>query len=120
MAGWNLANSQASSLISTIKTQGSLILEDSIDYGDGPRVEQLSSVPPLIIMSSRVKRSSTLEALANPGVAVVRYDYEATSLTELLRLVGDRLKGRRALSIALVVHGQPGQFKLTRDKVTSL
>ena len=79
--------------------------------------DQLSFVPPLAIISSRVKRSLSLSRLANPGVAVVHYDYQTTSLARLLQLVGDTLKARKALSIAMVVNGQPGSFQLTQQQV---
>ena len=91
------------------------------DYGDGggsvESEDQLSFVPPLAIISSRVKRSLSLSRLANPGVAVVHYDYQTTSLARLLQLVGDTLKARKALSIAMVVNGQPGSFQLTQQQV---
>ena len=87
---------------------------EDVDGGDGGRSrgEEFSDVPPLAIVSSRTKSSLTLVRLANPGVAVVHYRYEDTTLSKLLQLVGDTLKGRRALGIALVVHGQAGSFKL--------
>ena len=94
------------------------------DYGDGggsvEAEDQLSFVPPLAIISSRVKRSLSLSRLANPGVAVVHYDYQTTSLARLLQLVGDTLKARKALSIAMVVNGQPGSFQLTQQQVCKI
>ena len=73
--------------------------------------------PPLVIISSRVKSATTLANCVNPGVAVVKYSYEATSLAKLLQQVGEKLKGRRALSVALLMHGQPGYFKICSGKV---
>ena len=66
---------------------------------------------------SRAKSAVSLVTCVNPGVAVVKYSYEATTLTRLLQLVGATLKGRQALSIAMVVHGQPGYFKICSQKV---
>ena len=89
-----------------------MLLEDVDGDSGRTRGEEFSDVPPLAIVSSRTKSSMALVRLANPGVAVVHYRYEDTTLSRLLQLVGDTLKGRRALGIALVVHGQPGSFKL--------
>ena len=82
--------------------------------------EEESSLPPLVIISSRVKQYSSLGKIINPGVVTIAYNYdntEFTNLHNLLRLIGDKLKGRKALSIALVVHGQSGGFKLTKYNV---
>lgn len=80
--------------------------------------ESISSVPPLAVVSTRVKQYGSLVQLANPGVAVIVYDYERTSLARLLQLIGDKLQSRKALSIALILHGQPGVFKLNRHNVS--
>lgn len=107
--------------LSSSATKTSLTAGDSGDLACGVESvdagEQLSFVPPLAIISTRVKRSLSLARLANPGVAVVHYDYQATSLARLLQLVGDTLKARKALSIAMVVNGQPGSFQLTQQQV---
>ena len=89
-----------------------IFLDDAAGGSGRFRGEEFSDVPPLAIVSSRTKSSLSLVRLANPGVAVVHYRYEDTSLSKLLQLVGETLKGRRALGIALVVHGQPGSFKM--------
>ena len=78
----------------------------------------LGPSPPLAILSSRAKSASSLVKIANPGVAVVYYKYETTSLDELLQSIAKKLNGRRALSIALLFHGHPGFFKIIRDKVS--
>lgn len=78
----------------------------------------LGPSPPLAILSSRAKSASSLVKIANPGVAVVYYKYETTSLDELLQSVVKKLNGRRDLSIALLFHGHPGFFKIIRDKVS--
>ena len=106
----SLAESQ-SSYLGLEKGDSFLIQQEETDSN------QLSNVPPLVIVSNRVKQYSSLAKLANPGVAVVLFDYEGTSLTRLLQLVGERLKGRKALCVALVVHGEPGLIKLTRQNV---
>lgn len=75
------------------------------------------SLPPLVVVSSRMKSSGTLMNCVNPGVEVVKYSYEVTSLAKLLQMIGAKLKGRQALSIAFLVHGQPGCFKICSQKV---
>ena len=79
--------------------------------------EEESSLPPLVIISSRVKQYSSLGKIINPGVVTIAYNYDKADLHDLLKLIGDKLKGRKALSIALVVHGQSGGFKLTKYNV---
>ena len=74
--------------------------------------------PPLALISSRVKSAGAVETCANFETATVRYAYENTSPSRLLRAVGERLRGRKALSVALVVHGSPGCFKLCSQKVS--
>lgn len=110
--------------LSSSPTKISLTAGDYADVANGGGTvegeEQLSFVPPLAIISKRVKRSLSLARLANPGVAVVHYDYQTTSLARLLQLVGDTLKARKALSIAMVVSGQPGSFQLTQQQVHSI
>lgn len=73
--------------------------------------------PPLAVISTRVKSAATLEICANYETATVRYAYDTSTLSQLLKSIGERLRGRRALSIALVVHGSPGCFKLCSQKV---
>ena len=112
---WNLSTSQSGSIMGS--GEDSLHLDDLGEQTDGPEGQQLSNVPPLVVVSSRVKHYASLVRLANPGVAVVHYNYETTSLGRLLVLIGDTMKSRQALSIALVVHGQPGNFKINRQNV---
>lgn len=92
------------------------VSEFSMDSG-GSEILELST-PPLVIISSRVKSHGTLASSANPEVAVVRYSYEATSLAKLLQMVAATMRGRQALSIALVVHGQAGLFKICSQKAS--
>lgn len=73
--------------------------------------------PPLAVISSRVKSGAALESCANLETVTVRYSYETSTLSSLLKMVGERLKGRKALSVVLVVHGSPGCFKLCSTKV---
>lgn len=73
--------------------------------------------PPLAIISSRVKSAGALVSCANYETATVKYSYETTSLGRLLKMVGEKMKGRKALSVALLVHGSPGCFKLCSQKV---
>ena len=81
------------------------------------RLDEEVPSPPLALISSRVKSASALENCASFGTAAVRYAYETTTLSRLLKTVGERLRGRKALSVALVVHGSPGCFKLCSQKV---
>ena len=77
------------------------------------------SSPPLVLISSRVKNANSLVQCVDTaaGAKVVKYSYELTTLHKLLTMVDAALKGRLALSIALMVHGQPGCFKLCSQKV---
>ena len=93
-------------------SEGVSMLEDS-----AKELTDLGPLPPLAILSSRAKSASSLVKIANEGVAVVYYKYESATLDELLKSVGKKLNGRRALSIALLFHGHPGFFKIIRDKV---
>ena len=58
-----------------------------------------------------------LAGCANEGVAVVKYSYESTPLSKLLHLVSVKLKGRPALSIALVMEGSQNTLKICTQKV---
>ena len=58
--------------------------------------------------------------LANPGVAVVYYKYEETTLKQLLSKVGKELDGEKAMCIALMMHGQSCYFKVTTLKVRTI
>ena len=91
--------------------------EDSASAQHEMQEEEESSLPPLVIISSRVKQYSSLGKIINPGVVTIAYNYDKADLHNLLKLIGDKLKGRKALSIALVVHGQSGGFKLTKYNV---
>ena len=51
------------------------------------------------------------------GVIVVYYKYETTTLDGLLAQVGKSLQRGRALSIALLMHGHTGYFKINKEKV---
>ena len=51
------------------------------------------------------------------GVVVVYYKYENTTLEGLLAQVGKSLQGGQALSIALLMHGHTGYFKINKEKV---
>ena len=75
------------------------------------------SRPPLVVISSRMKSPDTLVSCVSTGVESVKYSYETTSLSKLFQTIGTKLKGRQALSIAFLVHGQPGCFKICSQKV---
>ena len=55
--------------------------------------------------------------LGTYGIDISRYTYESTTLAKLLQLVGSKLKGRIALSMAFLMHGEPGCFKICPQKV---
>lgn len=78
------------------------------------------SSPPLVLISSRVKGAGGLERCVDvaAGAKAVRYAYEQTTLAKLRQMVAAALKGRLALSIALIVHGYPGCFKLCAQRVS--
>ena len=61
--------------------------------------------------------AGVLASCINAGVVVVRYVYENTSLTGILQMVRQKLRGRLALSIALLVNGKPGSIKICSQKV---
>ena len=92
---------------------------NSSDFSAGESTSELLEIdkPPLILISSRVKSSGTLAACVNTGVVVVRYTYESTTLAKLLQLVASKMKGRHALSIAFLMHGNPGSLKICSQKV---
>ncbi len=98
----------------------SLPIDDEDVDSNERQSEQLSSLPPLVLISSMVKRFMSLVKLANPGVAVIYYNYQQTTLSRMLQYIRDRLRGRKAYSICFVAHGRPGNFKLTSGKVQRL
>ncbi len=59
-----------------------------------------------------------LASCVNAGVVVVRYNYETTSVSDLLRTISYHMRGRLALSIALLMDGKPGTIKICSHKVT--
>ena len=95
-------------------------LANSSDFSAGESTSELLEIdkPPLILISSRVKSSGTLAACVSTGVVVVRYTYESTTLAKLLQLVASKMKGRHALSIAFLMHGNSGSLKICSQKVS--
>ncbi len=61
-----------------------------------------------------------LASCVNEGVVVVKYPYESTSLQKLLQMVSGRLKGRKALCIALIMEGKQDSIKICLQKVEKL
>ena len=118
MAAWSLDDSEFGTI--TSKELDSLpTYEEDVD-GNERQSEQLSSLPPLVLISSMVKRFMSLVKLANVGVAVIYYNYQSTTLSRMLQYIRDRLRGRKAYSICFVAHGRPGNFKLVSEKVWML
>lgn len=70
-------------------------------------------------LPTRLSASGALASCVNEGVVVVKYSYESTSLNKLLQLVNAKLKGRPALSIALIVDGNQSVLKICSQKVSS-
>ena len=94
-------------------------LANTSDFSAGESTSELLEIdtPPLVLISSRVKSPKALSGCASTGVVVVRYTYESTSLIKLLQLIGSKMKGRHALSIAFLMHGNPSCLKLCSQKV---
>lgn len=92
---------------------------NSSDFSAGESTSELLEIdtPPLVLLSSRVKSSGTLSSCVNTGVVVVRYNYESTTLAKLLQLVASKMKGRHALSIAFLMHGNQSSLKICSQKV---
>lgn len=114
MAAWSLDESDDASMTKEIDFVPG---EEDVDDGGRRQSEQLSSLPPLVLISSMVKRFMSLVKLANPGVAVIYYDYQSTALNRILQYIRDILSGRKAYCICFVAHGRPGNFKLISQKV---
>lgn len=79
-----------------------------------------NSCPPLVLVSSRIKSHTLLASCVNPGVEVVKYAYESTTLQRLFQTMETTMKGRKALCIAFIAHGQAGCLKLCSQKVSPL
>lgn len=96
-------------------------LANTSDFSAGESTSELLEVdtPPLVLISSRVKSPKALSGCVSTGVVVVRYTYESTSLTKLLQLIGSKMKGRRALSIAFLMHGNSSSLKVCSQKVST-
>ena len=80
-------------------------------------VSKTTSIP-LVVLSSRFKHANSLRSIANPGVAMVYYKYESTSLDALLDRIDKELNGVKAMSVALLMYGQAGYLKINKQKVT--
>ncbi len=63
--------------------------------------------------------AGVLAGCVNEGVVVVRYSFESTSLNKLLQLVNAKLKGRPALSVALILDGNQSALRLCPLQVLS-
>ena len=97
-------------------------LANTSDFSAGESTSELLEIdtPPLVLISSRVKSPKALSGCVNTGVAVVRYTYESTTLAKLLQLVGSKMKGRYALSIAFLMHGNSSCLKICSQKVSRI
>lgn len=91
-------------------------LEDADDFSTAGLE---NSCPPLVVVSSRIKSHTLLAGCVNPGVEVVKYAYESTTLQRLFQMMDTTMKGRKALCIAFIAHGQAGCLKLCSQKVRS-
>jgi len=60
----------------------------------------------VVFLSSKVRHSSVLNSAARSSVLFVPYKYDNTTLESLFLQVQETLAGRKAESIAFIVHGQ--------------
>ena len=90
--------------------------EDETSTTSAEEIHSATSVP-LVVLSSRFKHASSLSSITNPGVAMVYYKYESTSLEALLDRIRKELDGRKAMAIAFLMYGQPGYVKINKQKV---
>jgi NIMA (never in mitosis gene a)-related kinase len=89
--------------------------EDETSTTSAEEIHSATSVP-LVVLSSRFKHASSLSSITNPGVAMVYYKYESTSLEALLDRIRKELDGRKAMAIAFLMYGQPGYVKINKQK----
>ena len=124
----NMASNSATSTPTIPVRQQSRIRSDSrstdlantSDFSAGESTSELLEIdtPPLVLISSRIKSSKALSNCVSTGVVVVRYTYESTTLAKLLQQVGSKMKGRHALSIAFLMHGNSSCLKICSQKVS--
>ncbi|XP_048580556.1 uncharacterized protein LOC5518663 isoform X2 [Nematostella vectensis] len=76
----------------------------------------------LVLLSSKIRQSSTLSAAARTGVLVSQYKYESSTLETILAQAQNVLSGRKVASVAIIANGQSGTFQLTAsaDQVVTL
>ena len=117
----NLAEYMASSPAVPARQQTRLRSDSNpANSSDGESTSELLEIdtPPLVLISSRVKSSGALSTCVNTGVVVVRYTYDSTTPAKLLQLVASKMKGRHALSIAFLMHGNSCSLKVCSQKVS--
>eukprot|EP01137_Pigoraptor_chileana_P022953 Opistho-2@7175 len=81
------------------------------------------STPRLLLIGSRVKTPGVLVNACREDVVPVLFQYEGTTSTDLIKLVLDKLEGRKCTSIGLVAHSDPGIIYIcgaSGEKPTSL
>ncbi|XP_001946936.3 serine/threonine-protein kinase Nek8 [Acyrthosiphon pisum] len=73
----------------------------------------------LLIVSNRAPEFTTAVKNTLPGVFVVRYNYDTSSLDDIISKVDDKMQHRKVKSIAILVHSDETQFYIcsTNEKV---
>ena len=124
MSGVNVSASPLSTAVMQLRqrSDSKTTMSDAESFAAGPSTSDLIEIttPPLVVISSRAKSPGALASCVNPGVAVVKYNYESTTLAKLLQLISAQLKGRLALSVAFIMHGQPECLKMCSQKVITI
>lgn len=77
----------------------------------------------VVLLSSKIRQSSTLTSAAKRGVIIVPYKYDATTMESLLLQTQQILADKKADSLAIIASGQQGSIQLVAnadsDKVSN-
>lgn len=77
----------------------------------------------VVLLSSKIRQSSTLTSSARKGVEIIPYKYDTTTLESLLLQTQKILGDKKADSVAIIASGQPGSLQLVantdNDKVSN-
>ncbi|CAL4067725.1 unnamed protein product, partial [Meganyctiphanes norvegica] len=92
-------------------------VESSIVTRGGSQVEGRGVTPPrqrwrLLLVSSRARHVGPIAESLIPGVLMVTYKFETSTLDDVLRQVSTALGGRRVETIAVVFHGTDQELRL--------
>lgn len=73
-----------------------------------------SEILRLLVLSSRARNKSAIKgSLRGPEIIVLEYDYDSSTLDEVLDAVAKILSGRKVASVALVLHSSERELFLT-------